>query len=81
MSIFTRRVLNVIFTTDVPGVMDVIIEASEKDSCSMGLSLTDDLILQIFPFSAAVPAALQARNKQQVAFMDEKGHLGFFVLI
>ncbi|XP_058274902.1 nucleolar pre-ribosomal-associated protein 1 isoform X1 [Hemibagrus wyckioides] len=57
---------------DVPCVMDVIIETSEKDADNIGLSLTDDIILQIFPFSAAVPAVLEARNKQQAAFIDQK---------
>ncbi|KAK3513781.1 hypothetical protein QTP70_028898 [Hemibagrus guttatus] len=57
---------------DVPCVMDVIIETSEKDADNTGLSLTDDIILQIFPFSAAVPAVLEARNKQQAAFIDQK---------
>ncbi|KAB5535628.1 hypothetical protein PHYPO_G00120070 [Pangasianodon hypophthalmus] len=57
---------------DVPGVIDVVIEASEKDADNIGLSLTDDIILQIFPFSAAVPAVLEARNKQRAAFIDEK---------
>ncbi|XP_047662255.1 nucleolar pre-ribosomal-associated protein 1 [Tachysurus fulvidraco] len=60
---------------DVPCVMDVMIEASEKDADNIGLSLTDDIILQIFPFSAAVPAVLEARNKQQAAFIDQKSVL------
>lgn len=63
------------FIADVPCVMDVIIETSEKDADNFGLSLTDDIILQIFPFSAAVPAVLEARNKQQAAFIDQKRNL------
>lgn len=64
--------------TDVPGVNDVIIEASEKDADNMELSLTDDIILQMFPYSAAVPAALETRNKQRAAFMEEKSNLKNF---
>lgn len=60
--------------TDVPAVIDVIIEASEKDADNIGLSVTDDNFLQIFPFSAAVPAVLEARNKQQAAFIDDKSN-------
>ncbi|XP_047018439.2 nucleolar pre-ribosomal-associated protein 1 isoform X7 [Ictalurus punctatus] len=60
---------------DVPGVIDVVIEASEKDADSVGLSLTDDNILQIFPFSAVVPAVLEDRNKQKAAFIEEKSVL------
>ncbi|KAI5624249.1 nucleolar pre-ribosomal-associated protein 1 [Silurus asotus] len=60
---------------DVPGVDDVIIEANGKDPDNIGLSLTDDIILQTFPFSAAVPAVLEARNKQQAAFIDGKSVL------
>ncbi|XP_046732396.1 LOW QUALITY PROTEIN: nucleolar pre-ribosomal-associated protein 1 [Silurus meridionalis] len=60
---------------DVPGVDDVIIEASGKDPDNTGLSLTDDIILQTFPFSAAVPAVLEARNKQHAAFIDGKSVL------
>ncbi|XP_060761898.1 nucleolar pre-ribosomal-associated protein 1 isoform X2 [Neoarius graeffei] len=59
----------------VPGVTDVIIEASEKDADNLGLALTDGSIFQIFPFSAAVPAVLEARNKQQAAFIDDKSVL------
>lgn len=55
-----------------------MIEASEKDADNLGLSLTDDIILQIFPFSAAVPAVLEARNKQQAAFIDQKSNLENF---
>lgn len=65
--------------TDVPGVIDVVIEASEKDADSVGLSLTDDNILQIFPFSAVVPAVLEDRNKQKAAFIEEKSNLEFFL--
>lgn len=63
--------------TDAPGVIDVIIEASEKDADNMELSPTD-IIHQIFPFSAAVPASLEARNKYQTAFIEEKGNLDIF---
>lgn len=59
--------------------MDVVIEASDTDADNMGLSLTDDVILQIFPFSAAVPASLEARNKHQAAFIKEKSNLENFL--
>ncbi|KAM9439632.1 nucleolar pre-ribosomal-associated protein 1 [Clarias gariepinus] len=60
---------------DVAGITDVKIEASETDSESAGLALTDDIIFQIYPFSAAVPAVLEARNKEQAAFIPQKSVL------
>lgn len=64
--------------TDVAGITDVKIEASETDSESAGLALTDDIIFQIYPFSAAVPAVLEARNKEQAAFIPQKSNLKKF---
>lgn len=60
----------------MPSVMDVIIEESDMDAENIGI--TDDFIQQKFPFSAAVPAVLEARNKQQAAFIDQKGNLENF---
>ncbi|TTH23517.1 Nucleolar pre-ribosomal-associated protein 1 [Bagarius yarrelli] len=64
---------------DVSDVTEVINEASEKDADNIGCSLTDDIILQMFPFSAAVPAVLEARNKQQAALIDQKSVLCEYV--
>uniref|UniRef100_A0A8C1Q3T0 URB1 ribosome biogenesis homolog n=1 Tax=Cyprinus carpio TaxID=7962 RepID=A0A8C1Q3T0_CYPCA len=48
---------------DVLDMVDVIVEGSEGDVEEIGPSLTDDIILQTFPFSAIVPAVLEVRNK------------------
>ncbi|PWA28006.1 hypothetical protein CCH79_00012128, partial [Gambusia affinis] len=48
---------------DVLDMLDVIMEGSEGEMEEFGPSLSEDLIIQTFPFSAAVPAALEARNK------------------
>ncbi|XP_014875164.1 nucleolar pre-ribosomal-associated protein 1 [Poecilia latipinna] len=45
---------------DVLDMLDVIMEGEMEE---FGPSLSEDLIIQTFPFSAAVPAALEARNK------------------
>uniref|UniRef100_A0A3B5L8H4 Uncharacterized protein n=1 Tax=Xiphophorus couchianus TaxID=32473 RepID=A0A3B5L8H4_9TELE len=48
---------------DVLDMLDVIMEGSEGEMEEFGPSLSEDLIIQTFPFSVAVPAALEARNK------------------
>ncbi|KAF7653300.1 hypothetical protein LDENG_00084810 [Lucifuga dentata] len=48
---------------DVLDMLDVIMEGNEGAMEEFGPSLSEDLIIQTFPFSAAVPAALEARNK------------------
>uniref|UniRef100_A0A671SKU3 Nucleolar pre-ribosomal-associated protein 1 C-terminal domain-containing protein n=1 Tax=Sinocyclocheilus anshuiensis TaxID=1608454 RepID=A0A671SKU3_9TELE len=48
---------------DVLDMVDVIVEGSEGDVEEIGPSLTDDIILQTFPFSAIIPAVLEVRNK------------------
>uniref|UniRef100_A0A673LCW7 Nucleolar pre-ribosomal-associated protein 1 C-terminal domain-containing protein n=1 Tax=Sinocyclocheilus rhinocerous TaxID=307959 RepID=A0A673LCW7_9TELE len=48
---------------DVLDMVDVIVEGSEGDVEEIGPSLTDEIILQTFPFSAIVPAVLEVRNK------------------
>ncbi|CAL8363906.1 unnamed protein product [Merluccius merluccius] len=48
---------------DVLDMVDVIMEGSEGELEEYGPALSDDLITQTFPFSALVPAALDARNK------------------
>ncbi|XP_048016358.1 LOW QUALITY PROTEIN: nucleolar pre-ribosomal-associated protein 1 [Megalobrama amblycephala] len=58
---------------DVLDMVDVIVEGSEGDVEEIGPSLTQDIILQTFPFSAIVPAVLEARNKLPESFKDGKG--------
>ncbi|KAM8854605.1 nucleolar pre-ribosomal-associated protein 1 isoform 2-T2 [Synchiropus picturatus] len=47
---------------DVLDMLDVIMEGTEGETEEFGPTLSEDLILQTFPFSVAVPAALEARN-------------------
>ncbi|XP_041128043.1 nucleolar pre-ribosomal-associated protein 1-like [Polyodon spathula] len=51
---------------DVLDMVDVIVEGSEGLDEEIGCTLNEDMILQTFPFSAVVPAALEARNKLAV---------------
>lgn len=44
-------------------MLDVIMEGTEGEMQDFGPSLSEELILQTFPFSVFVPAALEARNK------------------
>ncbi|XP_047450940.1 nucleolar pre-ribosomal-associated protein 1 isoform X2 [Mugil cephalus] len=48
---------------DVLDMLDVIMEGNDGEMEEFGPSLSEDLIIQTFPFSAVVPAALEARNK------------------
>ncbi|XP_070761902.1 nucleolar pre-ribosomal-associated protein 1 [Enoplosus armatus] len=48
---------------DVLDMLDVIMEGNEGEMEEFGPSLSEDLIIQTFPFSVVVPAALEARNK------------------
>uniref|UniRef100_A0A6I8NTW3 URB1 ribosome biosis homolog n=1 Tax=Ornithorhynchus anatinus TaxID=9258 RepID=A0A6I8NTW3_ORNAN len=48
---------------DVLHTVDVLVEDGEDLDRELGASLTEDVILLTFPFSALVPAALEARNK------------------
>ncbi|XP_034405157.1 nucleolar pre-ribosomal-associated protein 1 isoform X2 [Cyclopterus lumpus] len=48
---------------DVLDMLDVILEGNEGEMEELGPSLSEDLIIQTFPFSVMVPAALEARNK------------------
>ncbi|KAK5868904.1 hypothetical protein PBY51_009879 [Eleginops maclovinus] len=48
---------------DVLDMLDVIMEGNEGEMEALGPSLSEDLIIQTFPFSVVVPAALEARNK------------------
>ncbi|TRZ15518.1 hypothetical protein HGM15179_011589, partial [Zosterops borbonicus] len=47
---------------DVLDMVDVLIEGSDGLDEEIGFSLNEDMIIQTFPFSAIVPAALEARN-------------------
>ncbi|NXW73034.1 NPA1P protein, partial [Hirundo rustica] len=47
---------------DVLDMVDVLIEGSDGLDEEIGFSLNEDMIIQTFPFSAVVPAALEARN-------------------
>ena len=44
-------------------MLDVIMEGNDGEMEEFGPSLSEDLIIQTFPFSVVVPAALEARNK------------------
>ncbi|XP_068601520.1 nucleolar pre-ribosomal-associated protein 1 [Brachionichthys hirsutus] len=48
---------------DVIDMLDVIMDGNEGEMEAFGPSLSEDLIIQTFPFSVLVPAALEARNK------------------
>ncbi|KAM6988691.1 nucleolar pre-ribosomal-associated protein 1 isoform 2-T2 [Tautogolabrus adspersus] len=48
---------------DVLDMLDVIMEGNDGEMEQFGPALSEDLIIQTFPFSATVPAALEARNK------------------
>ncbi|KAJ7418039.1 URB1 ribosome biogenesis 1 [Willisornis vidua] len=47
---------------DVLDMVDVLIEGSDGLDEEIGFTLNEDIIIQTFPFSAIVPAALEARN-------------------
>lgn len=47
-------------------MLDVMMESAESEMQEFGPSLSEELILQTFPFSVLVPAALEARNKLPV---------------
>lgn len=44
-------------------MVDVLVEGTEGLDEDIGFLLNEDMILLTFPFSALVPAALEARNK------------------
>lgn len=48
---------------DVIDMLDVIMEGTDGEMQEFGPPLSEELILQTFPFSVFVPAALEARNK------------------
>nr|XP_014342489.1 PREDICTED: nucleolar pre-ribosomal-associated protein 1 [Latimeria chalumnae] len=56
---------------DVLDMMDVIVENSEGLDEEIGFALNEELIQQTFPFSAVIPAALEARNKMMAQMNSE----------
>lgn len=52
----------VLLPLDVIDMLDVILEGNDGEMEEFGPLLSDDLIIQTFPFSVLVPAALEARN-------------------
>ncbi|NXK50470.1 NPA1P protein, partial [Chauna torquata] len=48
---------------DVLDMVDVLVESSDGLDEEIGFTLNEDTVIQTFPFSAVVPAALEARNK------------------
>lgn len=47
---------------DVLDMVDVLVEGNDDLDEEIGFTLNEDMIIQTFPFSAVVPAALEARN-------------------
>uniref|UniRef100_A0A8C3VSQ9 URB1 ribosome biosis homolog n=1 Tax=Catagonus wagneri TaxID=51154 RepID=A0A8C3VSQ9_9CETA len=58
---------------DVLDMVDVLVEGSEGLDEEIGFSLSEDMIPLTFPFSAVVPAALEARNKLLLGAENEAG--------
>uniref|UniRef100_A0A8C0XP58 Nucleolar pre-ribosomal-associated protein 1 n=1 Tax=Castor canadensis TaxID=51338 RepID=A0A8C0XP58_CASCN len=58
---------------DVLDMVDVLVEGSEGLDEEIGFSLSEDMVLLTFPFSAVVPAALEARNKLLLGTENEAG--------
>lgn len=59
-------------------MVDVLIEGSDDFDEEIGFSLNEDMIIQTFPFSAVVPAALEARNTLLLQSEDGTGTDFFF---
>lgn len=58
---------------DVLDMVDVLVEGSEGLDEEIGFLLNEDMVLLTFPFSAVVPAALEARNKLLLGTEKEAG--------
>ncbi|XP_042543241.1 nucleolar pre-ribosomal-associated protein 1 [Dipodomys spectabilis] len=58
---------------DVLDMVDVLVEGSEGLDEEIGFLLNEDMVLLTFPFSAVVPAALEARNKLLLGTENEAG--------
>nr|XP_056714188.1 nucleolar pre-ribosomal-associated protein 1 [Euleptes europaea] len=48
---------------DALDMIDVLVEGNEDLDEEIGSTLSEDMVMSTFPFSAIVPAALEARNK------------------
>uniref|UniRef100_A0A8C3BFY8 URB1 ribosome biogenesis homolog n=1 Tax=Cairina moschata TaxID=8855 RepID=A0A8C3BFY8_CAIMO len=60
---------------DVLDMVDVLVEDSDGLDEEIGFTLNEDTIIQTFPFSAVVPAALEARNKLLLQAETETAHI------
>uniref|UniRef100_A0A803Y858 URB1 ribosome biogenesis homolog n=1 Tax=Meleagris gallopavo TaxID=9103 RepID=A0A803Y858_MELGA len=58
---------------DVLDMVDVLVEGSDGLDEEIGFTLNEDTVIQTFPFSAVVPAALEARNKLLLQTENETG--------
>ncbi|NWI14970.1 NPA1P protein, partial [Crypturellus soui] len=58
---------------DVLDMVDVLVESSDGLDEEIGFTLNEDTVIQTFPFSAVVPAALEARNKLLLQTENETG--------
>lgn len=54
-------------------MVDVLVDGSEGLGEEIGFLLNEDMVLLTFPFSAVVPAALEARNKLLLGKEKEAG--------
>lgn len=61
--------------SDVLDMVDVLVEGSEGLDEEIGTLLNEDMALLTFPFSAVVPAALEARNKLLLGTENAAGTL------
>ncbi|XP_009870096.1 PREDICTED: nucleolar pre-ribosomal-associated protein 1 [Apaloderma vittatum] len=62
---------------DVLDMVDVLIEGSDGLDEEIGFTLNEDMIIQAFPFSAVVPAALEARN---ILLLETKNGTGVHIV-
>uniref|UniRef100_A0A8C2SXU5 URB1 ribosome biogenesis homolog n=1 Tax=Coturnix japonica TaxID=93934 RepID=A0A8C2SXU5_COTJA len=60
---------------DVLDMVDVLVEGSDGLDEEIGFTLNEDTVIQTFPFSAVVPAALEARNKLLLQTENETEYL------
>lgn len=62
-------------------MVDVLIEGSDGLDEEIGFTLNEDMIIQTFPFSAVVPAALEARNNLLLQTENRTGADFFYLYI
>uniref|UniRef100_A0A8D2JBQ1 URB1 ribosome biogenesis homolog n=1 Tax=Varanus komodoensis TaxID=61221 RepID=A0A8D2JBQ1_VARKO len=65
---------------DVLDMIDVLVEGSEGLNEEIGFTLNEDMIVSTFPFSAVVPASLEARNKLLLE-ADENARVEYLIAI